>query len=44
MAADKVLTDLAKRYMETLPPSTAELSKDFVRTSLNEFEDDPILN
>ncbi|CAF5229410.1 unnamed protein product, partial [Rotaria magnacalcarata] len=24
--------------------STAELSKDFVRTSLNEFEDDPILN
>ncbi|CAF0887963.1 unnamed protein product [Rotaria sp. Silwood1] len=44
MAADKVLTDLAKRYMETLPPSTAELSKDYVRTSLNEFEDDPILN
>ncbi|CAF2975576.1 unnamed protein product [Rotaria sp. Silwood2] len=38
MAADKVLTDLAKRYMETLPPSTAELSKDYVRTSLNEFE------
>ncbi|CAF4151584.1 unnamed protein product [Rotaria sordida] len=44
MAADKVLTDLAKRYLENLPPSTAELSKDYVRTSLNEFEDDPILN
>ncbi|CAF1273016.1 unnamed protein product [Adineta ricciae] len=44
MAADKVLTDLAKRYIEALPPSTAELSKDYVRTSLNEFEDDPILN
>ena len=24
--------------------STAELSKDYVHTSLNEFEDDPILN
>ena len=24
--------------------STAELSKDFVRTSLNEFEDDPVLS
>lgn len=24
--------------------STAELSKDYVRTSLNEFEDDPILS
>jgi hypothetical protein len=61
MAADKVLTELAKRYIETLPPvstrhysiyhnhfflqkSTAELSKDFVRTSLNEFEDDPVLS
>ncbi|UJR28259.1 hypothetical protein I4U23_009509 [Adineta vaga] len=44
MAADKVLTDLAKRYIETLPPSNAELSIDFVRTSLNEFEDDPILD
>jgi hypothetical protein len=27
-----------------LAKSTAELSKDFVRTSLNEFEDDPILS
>lgn len=64
MAADKVLTELAKRYVEKLSPvksivccsfslvflfffrlkTTAELSKDFVRTSLNEFEDDPILN
>jgi import receptor subunit TOM70 len=61
MAADKVLTDLARRYIETLPPvrenifqfpssfidylkSTAELSKDYVRTSLNEFEDDPVFN
>lgn len=44
MAADKVLTELAKRYIEKLPASTAELSKDFVRTSLNEFEDDPVLN
>jgi import receptor subunit TOM70 len=60
MAADKVLTDLARRYIEALPPvrtkifpfifsiiflkSTAELSKDYVRTSLNEFEDDPVLN
>ncbi len=24
--------------------STTELSKDYVRTSLNEFEDDPVLN
>lgn len=24
--------------------STAELSKDYVRTSLNEFEDDPVFN
>ncbi|CAF1231209.1 unnamed protein product [Adineta steineri] len=44
MAADKVLTELAKRYIETLPESTAELSKDYVRTSLNEFEDDPTLS
>ncbi|CAF0875846.1 unnamed protein product [Adineta steineri] len=44
MAADKVLTNLAKHYIETLPLSTAELSKDYVRTSLNEFEDDPIFN
>ncbi|UJR21224.1 hypothetical protein I4U23_024320 [Adineta vaga] len=44
MAADKVLTELAKRYIETLPPSDAELSKDFVRTSLNEFEDDPTIS
>ncbi|CAF0873187.1 unnamed protein product [Adineta ricciae] len=44
MAADRVLSELAKRYIETLPPSTAELSKDFVRTSLNEFEDDPTIN
>jgi hypothetical protein len=62
MAADKVLTDLARRFIEKLPPvneksfsifsilfldslkSTAELSKDYVRTSLNEFEDDPVLN
>jgi len=44
MAADKVLSELAKRYIETLPPSTAELSTDFVRTTLNEFENDPILD
>jgi import receptor subunit TOM70 len=44
MAADKVLTDLARHYIATLPPSTAELSKDYVRTSLNEFEDDPVFN
>ncbi|CAF2232922.1 unnamed protein product [Rotaria magnacalcarata] len=44
MAADKVLTDLARQYTEKLPPSTAELSKDYVRTSLNEFEDDPVLS
>jgi hypothetical protein len=62
MAADKVRTDLVKRYIETLPPvrrrrknfcfyyfyffskSIAELSKDYVHTSLNEFEDDPILS
>lgn len=28
----------------SLSKSTAELSKDYVRTSLNEFEDDPLLS
>ncbi|CAF3361547.1 unnamed protein product [Rotaria sp. Silwood1] len=44
MAADKVLTNLARQYVEKLPTSTAELSNDSVRTSLNEFEDDPVLS
>ncbi|CAF2814599.1 unnamed protein product [Rotaria sp. Silwood2] len=44
MAADKVLTNIARRYIEKLPPSVAELSSDSVRTSLNEFEDDPVLS
>ncbi|CAF0733456.1 unnamed protein product [Didymodactylos carnosus] len=44
MSADKVLTELAKEYIRNLPPNTAELSKDFVRTALNEFEDDPVLS
>ncbi|CAF4015102.1 unnamed protein product [Didymodactylos carnosus] len=44
MSADKILTELAKEYISNLSPNTAELSRDFVHTSLNEFEDDPALS